>query len=646
MAGYNDSEGPYTGGAPGFFTHLTHLTDITNKFDKDATPATGDTLTWNGSVYAPASAVFNVEGLSAAAVQAVLDVAPAGSHIVFEGAYALTASLVIQADNQWIDARGASFTMTTWATPVFDAINRNGCTFDVGTVTFTGTRGGVAGTIRGENGYTSGCAVWINGDRNNVRSGRIIDMPCGAACFSSWNGSVIYGTQHVGNRLGVGGDIEVSGYDFGVLTLWQKDFVIGNLYGHDDIDDSAGANPTHVYYISSDSTHRSSGLTIINARGVNNTVGQPFQIKYNDQVTLVNHSADSSKGLANFQDCDDLTIGTLLGTNCANAGGGSLTLQHVTAPCKRLRADTISIQLATNNDERAASIWADDAEITNLAVEASHSVSVNTALNLVVLRGSRGRIKSSILRSTGAGHMRGFIAGFSATTVSNWTIDDPIVRGPRAVVDVIAGSTAVKVRYDSRIQTLTGTATQVSIIGTPVGGELFIEDAAIAAVPFMSSVGNNPAVAMLANGSNVMSSANQALLVEFIPPRNVTVSSLRWVTAATASGNYDIGIYSVTGTRLWAKGSTAWPATSTAIVETVSPTVALIGGTTYYLVLAADNTTGTWRGTGETIQNTALMLDGSDQFCKSVLSSFPLPSSLTPGNTRSGRCPLIIVHGT
>lgn len=61
MAGYNDSEGPYTGGAAGFFTHLTHLTDITNKFDKDATPTSGQVLAWNGTVYVPTSAATGTE---------------------------------------------------------------------------------------------------------------------------------------------------------------------------------------------------------------------------------------------------------------------------------------------------------------------------------------------------------------------------------------------------------------------------------------------------------------------------------------------------------------------------------------------------------------------------------------------------------
>lgn len=53
MAGYNDPESGYTAGGAGYFTHLGHVTHITNKFDKDATPASGNVLAWNGSVYAP-----------------------------------------------------------------------------------------------------------------------------------------------------------------------------------------------------------------------------------------------------------------------------------------------------------------------------------------------------------------------------------------------------------------------------------------------------------------------------------------------------------------------------------------------------------------------------------------------------------------
>lgn len=53
MAGYNDPESGYVQGSSGFFTHLGHITDITNKFDKDDVPATGHVWIYNttDSVY-------------------------------------------------------------------------------------------------------------------------------------------------------------------------------------------------------------------------------------------------------------------------------------------------------------------------------------------------------------------------------------------------------------------------------------------------------------------------------------------------------------------------------------------------------------------------------------------------------------------
>lgn len=61
MAGYNDPESGYVPGSSGFFTYLSHMTDITNKFDKDATPAIGNGLVWNGSVYVPTGRDINVK---------------------------------------------------------------------------------------------------------------------------------------------------------------------------------------------------------------------------------------------------------------------------------------------------------------------------------------------------------------------------------------------------------------------------------------------------------------------------------------------------------------------------------------------------------------------------------------------------------
>lgn len=96
MAGYNDPETGYVEGGSGFFTHLSHLTDITNKFDKDATPTDGQVLTWDSgtSLYlpetptggsgtslvinvkdAPYSAAGNGSTNDTAAIQAAIDAA-------------------------------------------------------------------------------------------------------------------------------------------------------------------------------------------------------------------------------------------------------------------------------------------------------------------------------------------------------------------------------------------------------------------------------------------------------------------------------------------------------------------------------------------------------------------------------------------
>lgn len=161
---------------------------------------------------------------------------------------------------------------------------------------------------------------------------------------------------------------------------------------------------------------------------------------------------------------------------------------------------------------------------------------------------------------------------------------------------------------------------------------------------FMSSVGGNAATAVLAAATSAAFQANQALLLEFRPHRDVSVSSLIWFTGATVSGNYDIGIYTAAGVRLWSKGSTAWPTASTRVVETVTPT-ALTAGTRYFLALAGDNATGLFRGLVESFVDQIKSVTG-EYLSRSVSSSFPLPSTLTVGTTRGGKYPVITVHGT
>jgi Right handed beta helix region/Periplasmic copper-binding protein (NosD) len=161
---------------------------------------------------------------------------------------------------------------------------------------------------------------------------------------------------------------------------------------------------------------------------------------------------------------------------------------------------------------------------------------------------------------------------------------------------------------------------------------------------FMSSLGNNVLAGYQASASQTHPTINYAITVRFKPSRNLAVSELAWFTGTATSGNYDIGVYSAAGARLWSLGSTAWPTTS--IRNAVAVTgLTLTAGTEYLLAFAGDNTTGTWRGLAEAITDQVKMLNGTF-LARIVAAAFPLPSSITPGASRSAKIPLITVHGT
>ena len=282
--------------------------------------------------------------------QDALDVAPAGAWVFFPpGTYALTTSLVVKADGTHIDALGAHFVISTWGAPVFDAIGRSGCFYDIGVAEFAGTRGGTGSTWRGSNAYCSGTAVWINGDRNYVRTLRTINLPVGVF-LSSYAGTSTYDRYGVDNHIGT---VEVEGYDFGVLFVGQRNLVIDDLYGHDDTDDSAGVNPTHLYYCSAAATFRTVGLTIKKARCDNHLHGQPFQLKYVDAASLTNHTARHTTGLINIIDGTDLTWSALQGIDIlANAGQGAITFGAISATPKRSVLSDTSVVQAVGVNER------------------------------------------------------------------------------------------------------------------------------------------------------------------------------------------------------------------------------------------------------------------------------------------------------
>lgn len=89
----------------------------------------------------------------------------------------------------------------------------------------------------------------------------------------------------------------------------------------------------------------------------------------------------------------------------------------------------------------------------------------------------------------------------------------------------------------------------------------------------------------------------------------------------TSSGNMDLGIYSstdeLTFTRVYSTGSFATPAAGINIKTVATQTITPVTGTRFYIAIAVDNTTATFRA-----------LD-SQGFAYSKAASFVLPASLT-----------------
>lgn len=575
--------------------------------------------------------------MTQSAIQAKLDAAPAGSRLWFApGNYTLAGTaLAVKADNTFVDALGATFTQTTWATAVFDLLNVAGCTTDIGLAQYVGTRGGVGTSFRGSSGYTFGAGVWANRDRNHIRHLRTKNLPIGVY-FSSWDGVTSADRLGVANRIG---HLECEGYNFGVLWVGQKDLVIEDIYAHDDLDDSAGVNPTHAYYASGTATMRSTGVTILKARCENNLAGQAFQLKYVDQASLTNHKASNCKGLINILDCDDLTWTGMDGVGMLATGTASaVSFGFTTAVSKRPVLNSTSVRMATGVDETSVSVWADDAQVNGLVVEANRSAGTNTAQSDVAFRGDRGRARGLTLRSVGAGHARGVTLGFGATTVTGWDVDGITVNGQRSVLDVVGGGSGNAVRYNNSLQTITGGGAPVTITGTATLNEVSVNTQIQAA---LSTLGDNPAVHALVAATPTVPVANNGIQVLITPRRDMTVASLVWFSAS-ASGNYDLAIVDdTTNTRLWSKGSTVWPAAGT-VTETVTG-VTLRAGRTYRIVFAADNTVGTYRGVQSPVGD---MLFRADGLYAAYLTSalFPVPAAPGRGTGASTRIPLVIIR--
>jgi hypothetical protein len=99
----------------------------------------------------------------------------------------------------------------------------------------------------------------------------------------------------------------------------------------------------------------------------------------------------------------------------------------------------------------------------------------------------------------------------------------------------------------------------------------------------------------------------------------------------TAAGNFDIGIYDMSGNRLFSTGTTAQATTSVMQKITTSWT---FGPGNFYLAIAMDSASGTFWRVSPTSPTVRCM------GAKIVASGVPLPSTLTLVGTNSSTVPL------
>jgi hypothetical protein len=120
--------------------------------------------------------------------------------------------------------------------------------------------------------------------------------------------------------------------------------------------------------------------------------------------------------------------------------------------------------------------------------------------------------------------------------------------------------------------------------------------------------------------STAWPSANRAYFVPFRLPYEVTVQHAWVLNGATVSGNVDIGIYSVDGTRIASTGSTAQAGTSA--VQSISLS-ATLGPGLFYMALAVSNTTATVYKAS--VPGASMQMMG----CAMQNSALPLPATAT-----------------
>lgn len=373
----------------------------------------------------------------------------------------------VLADDVTIElAAGAVILVQTWGQPGIDCVGRSGVKVLGGVVRYIGTRGDHLGNSgRSSALYNTGCGVFINGDRCTVQGLRTIDMAVGVF-LSSWATSTAYDHRGVGNRIK---DIEVEGANWGVLWLGQEALVIDGLYFHDDRDDSSGSNPTHAIYCSSTDTYRSYDVTISNLITKNCLYGQPYQLKYCDNLTMTNLVARNSRGLLNVIGCVDLALTNANGTGCLaslSAPFGAITVQGAGAKRHRYQNIAIEVDQVGGVDQRTILIESEDSSIDGLTVVSKRTSSGSAANAVVQIRGLNNTARNLNISDTSGFNPVAITLGGSSVATTGTIVDGVRIAGCIRGFDLYAPASGV-VHYSRAMVALTSSAFTSVQSGTP-----------------------------------------------------------------------------------------------------------------------------------------------------------------------------------
>lgn len=134
--------------------------------------------------------------------------------------------------------------------------------------------------------------------------------------------------------------------------------------------------------------------------------------------------------------------------------------------------------------------------------------------------------------------------------------------------------------------------------------------------------------------SVVWPTANLAQFIPFSLKYPISVLSLFVLNGATATGNFDIGIYTNDGTRITSLGSTGQSGTNT--VQNVSITPVTIGPGNFYLALVLSSASGTVFS--NTVGSSTFIAQSMGLY--SQASALPLPASATFATATLSRIPV------